>query len=422
AIEAKCENDRDAVLELLAEKPVWNLPLVRDHILGRLMRRFAQAGTRRDLGTCARLLELSPGQDQTQKLLAGFEAASKGLSMSDLPDELVSALSKSGRMPFVLSLRRGDSEALDRALGIIADPRAPVEERLQDVGVLGELKQPRALPVLIKLIGLAGAEPLQPAVFAALQQFDAPEIAREVLSQLNSLTNQAQAAALGLLASRPAWSLALLNAIDAGQVKPATVSQDALQRMKIYPDARIGELIHKFWGKERVETTAEMKRQIAQYEDVVRNGSGDPYEGRKLFSMSCGLCHRLFGQGGQIGPDLTPYKRDDLDTILLNVVNPSAEIREGYENYVVTTKDGRTLSGFLADKDNRVVVLRGVDGINTVLPQDQIAEMKSTGVSLMPVGLLSALKEQQVRDLFAYLRSSQPLVGESQNLSRSQAQ
>jgi putative heme-binding domain-containing protein len=78
---------------------------------------------------------------------------------------------------------------------------------------------------------------------------------------------------------------------------------------------------------------------------------------------------------------------------------------------MVNTKDGRTLSGFLADKDNQVVVLRGLDGVNQVLPQNQIAAMKSTGVSLMPEGLLDSLDDQRVRDLFAYLCSSQPLVG-----------
>jgi len=50
--------------------------------------------------------------------------------------------------------------------------------------------------------------------------------------------------------------------------------------------------------------------------------------------------------------------------------------------------------------------------VNQTLPLDQIAEMKSAGLSLMPEGLLNSLKEQQVRDLFAYLRSTQPLVGE----------
>ena len=154
-----------------------------------------------------------------------------------------------------------------------------------------------------------------------------------------------------------------------------------------------------------------MQKQIEHYAALIRSGSGSPYEGRKLFTASCALCHKLFGQGAQIGPDLTPYKRDDLDTMLLNIVNPNAEIREGYENYLITTRDGRTLSGFLADKDNHVVVLRGIDGSSLVLPQDQISEMKSAGQSLMPEGLLDAYNDQQTRDLFAYLRSTQPLVG-----------
>jgi len=65
-------------------------------------------------------------------------------------------------------------------------------------------------------------------------------------------------------------------------------------------------------------------------------------------------------------------------------------------------------------------VLRGVDGMNLVLPQQQIVEMKPTGVSLMPTGLLSGLSEQQIRDLFAYLRSGQPLVGEPTRVSRAE--
>ena len=76
----------------------------------------------------------------------------------------------------------------------------------------------------------------------------------------------------------------------------------------------------------------------------------------------------------------------------------------------MTTKDGRELSGFLADKDNQVVVLRGIDGANSVLAHNQISEMRAGGLSLMPEGLLDGLADQQVRDLFAYLRSTQPLV------------
>ena len=89
-----------------------------------------------------------------------------------------------------------------------------------------------------------------------------------------------------------------------------------------------------------------MQQQIKHYAELVREGSGDPYAGRTLFRSTCGACHKLFAEGGQIGPDLTPFKRDDPETTLLNVVNPNAEIREGYENFQLTTKDGRPSPGF----------------------------------------------------------------------------
>ncbi len=58
-----------------------------------------------------------------------------------------------------------------------------------------------------------------------------------------------------------------------------------------------------------------------------------------------------------------------------------------------------------------MVVLRGLDGVSQVLPRDQIAEMKSSGVSLMPQGLLESFSDQKVRDLFAYLRRQWSAAG-----------
>ena len=129
----------------------------------------------------------------------------------------------------------------------------------------------------------------------------------------------------------------------------------------------------------------------------------------KYFTASCAACHRLFEQGGQIGPDLSTYQRDDIDTMLLNIVNPSAEVREGYENFLLTTTDGRTAVGVLVEQDNRSVVLRGLDGQDVSVERKNIQSMKAQGVSLMPAGLLSGYSDDQVRDLMAYLRSTQPL-------------
>ena len=129
----------------------------------------------------------------------------------------------------------------------------------------------------------------------------------------------------------------------------------------------------------------------------------------KVFQKNCAKCHKLFNEGGDIGPDLTGFKRDDLRRMLANVINPSIEIREGYETYVIHTEDGRALNGFIADQDDHVVVLTGADGQHLMIRRDEIDEMAAIKRSLMPEGLLQVLDDQQIRDLFAYLRASQPV-------------
>ncbi len=92
--------------------------------------------------------------------------------------------------------------------------------------------------------------------------------------------------------------------------------------------------------------------------------------------MPCARCHTLFGKGGKVGPDLTTYRRDDLETMLLNIVNPSAEIREGYTTLVVATTDGRILTGVLVEEDKNVVVMRCGDGKEMTLARTEIDAIK----------------------------------------------
>jgi putative heme-binding domain-containing protein len=187
-----------------------------------------------------------------------------------------------------------------------------------------------------------------------------------------------------------------------------TRGQDARSgRLEARPT--ISALLAKHWPNIRQATPADLEQEITRLAEVINLTTGSPYAGKKLFLENCGGCHKLFTKGGEIGPDLTVYQRNDLPNLLLNIVNPNAEIREGYESFLVETKDGRSLTGFRADQDAQVVVLRTPDGQNVPLPRAEIASMEPAGASLMPEGLLANLSDQQVRDLFAYLRSTQPL-------------
>ncbi|MDZ4686182.1 MAG: c-type cytochrome, partial [Planctomycetaceae bacterium] len=155
--------------------------------------------------------------------------------------------------------------------------------------------------------------------------------------------------------------------------------------------------------------TAEMQAQLEQFTLTLNSGGGDPYPGKKLYMQMCGKCHTLHAIGGQVGPDLTTFKREDVRMMLMNILNPSAEIREGFETHVAITNDGRVVQGFLIEQDPQVIVLRGPDGQTTSLSPTELEEHIVTKKSLMPEGQLKELSDQQLRDLFAYLRSAQPL-------------
>jgi putative heme-binding domain-containing protein len=145
-------------------------------------------------------------------------------------------------------------------------------------------------------------------------------------------------------------------------------------------------------------------------EEVLRQAPGNPYAGESLFQQRCAACHRLFFKGGSVGPDLTSYQRDHLGTLLTSILDPSAEIREGYAAVEVETLDGRTLAGFLIERDERMTTLRCLDGQDQVLPAAEVLSVRPTGRSLMPEGLLDGLSADQLRDFFAFLRSSQPFT------------
>ena len=178
--------------------------------------------------------------------------------------------------------------------------------------------------------------------------------------------------------------------------------------LRSHRDDPVGQLLARHFANSETDA-ARLDQEIQRLAKVVTAEPGSPYEGKKLFTASCGACHSLFEQGGHIGPDLTAYQRGDLDTMLLSIIKPGAEIREGYENFLLTTKDGRLVTGFLVEQDNRTVVLRGLDGQDVTIARGDIRELKAQGASLMPAGLLTAYSDEQIRHLLAYLRSTQPL-------------
>jgi putative heme-binding domain-containing protein len=410
AIESKVATDPEAVLALFQDRATWDLAIVKAIIAERLMRRFAAAGTRPDLANCVRLLALAPGPDHIKRLMAGFEAASAGRSLSGLPPELARAVAEYSGQSSTLAIRQGNPEALAGALRTLADDHADRTKQLQLLQVLGEVRRPACVPVVLRLACQSADNALRAAALGALAAYDDPAIAVEVIKAYANMSDDVMAAAQGLLASRRIWAARFLTAIEGQTIDPHTVLREVVEKLLLLADPRINAQATKLFGPIKPATSAELHAQIDRLSAVIRAGSGVPKPGKQIFEQQCARCHALFDKGGKVGPDLTTYRRDDLDAMLLTIVNPSAEIREGFTTHIVATTDGRVLSGVIVEQDKNVVILRGSDGKEITVARGEIEAMRPSPSSIMPEGLLNNLSDQQVRDLFAYLRSSQPLI------------
>ena len=115
----------------------------------------------------------------------------------------------------------------------------------------------------------------------------------------------------------------MLKQIDDGIIPKSALPQDAVQTMSLFTDPEVKKLVGKFYGRIRA-TPAEKQQQVAKLMSLVKQGGGNPAAGHALFTKKCGVCHTLFGEGGQTGPDLTGYERTNLDFLLTAVVDPSA--------------------------------------------------------------------------------------------------
>lgn len=409
AIEARAETDRDAIVSLFEDPGLRGHAIVKQHLLERVMRRFARAGKRRDLLAAARLLRAVDEPEGVAALMRGFEKAYEGRPLSGLPDELMQAIAARGGGSEVLQVRQRKPEALSTAIAVVGDANADTSRRVQLIEALRDLRHQPALDVLLKVATGSESEPVQSAALVALQAFDAQRVPTELLAEYARLSASTRPIALTTLTSRPAWARVALGAVASGAISRDDFDQTTIWRLQRMPDESVTALTKEIWGEARGATSAELKQRVESYELAIREDVGDPYEGKRLFTDTCGKCHRLFDSGGQIGPELTSYKRDDLTRMLLNIVDPSAEIREGYETWLCITEDGRTVTGFKIDEDDEVVVLRGTDGQNVTISKGTVEELVRQPISLMPQGLLDKMNDQQKRDLFAYLRSSQPL-------------
>jgi putative membrane-bound dehydrogenase-like protein len=448
AVERNAVAAREGVLALFTQPAVQKLPLVHEVIIERLVRRYAAEGTEAGYLSCGSLIESSEPADRLQ-LLAALDQGLKDRSavrggsagtlfanlavvgadkadnrgalarVEPIPLRLTELVDRAWRddadnLALIrLAARIGRPAARERALALAADAHAQPARRIEAVQLVGEVGDASSAPRLLKLLSASEPQPLQLAVLDALGQFDSEPIATALLDKLPSLEPPLRTKTCDVLLRRKPWAARLLAGVDAGTFAAAEISVDQLRLVALHGDKGLDALVKKHWGSVQGGTPEDRLAEMRRFNNDLRAGSGDAAAGKALFVRHCGTCHRLFGEGNQVGPELTHANRKNTDELLATLVSPSAVIRKEYLSFLVHTTDGRVLTGLLVDQTPGSVTLLNAKNERTAIARGEIETIDESPTSLMPENLLNQLKPQELRDLFKYLQSEPPAAGGS---------
>ncbi len=312
---------------------------------------------------------------------------------------------------------------------------------LRDVALLWirhpEVIQPRQADIvgnaqLPKLTG-EGSKVLKLELARLLCGIDAPEIAGDVMALLRSANSQEEqihyATALRVCSS--GWTDELRREyfqwfVDAaGRFRGGNsftkfilnVRTEAVAKLSDAEKAKLGDLVDR--APNVVAPTMEVEQRpivknwtmddLLPVSDEALRGR-DLKNGAAMFAVGqCYKCHRVAGDGGSVGPDLTAAgRRFSPHDLLETLIEPSKSVSDQYQATIFQLLDGRTVSGRIANLSGKRYMVQTdmYDPLNfSNINADEIDEMKPSALSMMPTGLLDSMTKDDVLDLLAYLRS-----------------
>lgn len=398
------ENHADLLVALAAE---GQFPLTREWIARALAEDPAK-----NAEPIARLLTaISPASDSVKAdVLRGLAAGLAGRRRADPPQTWAAFIASTEHSADAvqelvrnLNVVFGDGRALEEVRRVALDGDEPIIVRRSALETLIEARPDDLRSVCERLLRVRF---LNTTALKGLTLLDDPEIGQALARNYRSFHPTERPAVIEALASRPAFATALLAAVEAERIPREDVTALAARQIRNLGDDDLTARLVEVWGelrdspRDKQELIDRLKTELAPQ----RLAGADLRQGRAAYQTTCANCHRLFGAGGEIGPDLTGSGRHNLDYLLGNIVDPSAIVNRDFRMSVVRHADGRVLSGIITSQDDERVVLQMAKEKLTVL-REEIGQISPSALSIMPDGILQPLAPDQVRNLVAYLQS-----------------
>lgn len=313
------------------------------------------------------------------------------------------------QLVFELAILERETDAVEQARAVLADSKASRTLREQALGLLVRNQDPETAPILQQLLSQAGGLPssLKTAAIQALASLPHPNNAEVLLTAFAKMSPTQKAESINALATTASDALALIGAVRDQKVPRQLLSPFLLRQMQALNSAPLNQLMSEVLGDLNAPK-ADLAAQMAKYRDILTQeaiAAADATAGRTLYAATCGACHRLFGEGQNVGPDITGSNRADLNYLLENVLDPNAVIGKEYQLNLFTMKDGRVMGGIVKEESATAVKIAMMGGTEFLLRKSEIEKREVSKQSTMPEGLFDALPEAMLLNLVKYLQS-----------------
>src|ERR1043166_2244060 len=295
----------------------------------------------------------------------------------------------------------GDPVALNKVLAKISDRSLSDSARIKALQAAQQTKNDSTRAAILALVSGRNSDELTIAAIQALSEVGGAESGGALTAAWRSLSPAVRRAAAEALVSRASWRAGLLDGVGDKTISPGELTASVVRVLAKSSDARLRERTAQLIGRFR-ESDSDKLKLIAQKKKVVLSGEPDLSAGHEVAKKTCFVCHKLHGEGAEVGPDLTGVGRSTLDALLANVIDPNQIVGKGYENTEIETKDGRSLSGrVVEDTDTRIKLLSSGPKEEVVAKSD-IAHIRTTELSVMPEGL-EQLPDADFRNLIWFI-------------------
>jgi putative heme-binding domain-containing protein len=302
-----------------------------------------------------------------------------------------------------LGLLMADGVAEGQLMDLLGDSNVPISQRREAIRSLSEA---RSSGLRERLKPLLTDRDLGRDAIVALGMTGQNEVWDDLLEVFPRLQTPGRRAAIETFAANRDGMIRLVDAIEKGSVARGEVPAATLRQLHWSGDQALQGRLEALWpGMQWL--TEEGRQRMAALDNELTELSvaeGRATLGRALWNKHCASCHKLFGEGGAIGPELTGAQRGNIRYWIENIADPSTSVADRFRVSLFLLRDGRIVTGVPLQEDSQVILVQTPTEQTRILKED-LEERRASAKSLMPDGLMDLMTAEERRDLMKYLMS-----------------